>query len=465
MTYRLPALVVLIAATIWSAHSKPETKVWLIGGGNTLENSQGQIEENVRWLQTGLKRQGIPTKTYFTHGNEHGHDVIYYAPSAERDNNLEVILRVIRKGLAYAQVKKKNTLESVDGSTEKKQLLRSLSRDFDEANPDDHIVLIYNGHGDIDSKDTRKNSLKLWQDTRLEISELDALLDKLPQQTNVSFVLTQCFSGSFAGLVYESPFDRTPANQSRCGFLAESDRREAEGCDLGINQEEFRDYTTYFFAALFGQDRLGNPIPLGMIDRDKSGKVSFYEAHLYTLENAQSSDLSRSSSEVLLEQEQSWYTRWDTWRQPPPNQYTDIAEKVSERESLPDHGFQLVKAVLKLHKKHDGLQRESRQLKLQIKELQTSIQRTHSIENLTMHELSIAEIDSLATKLKGHTEFQLLVEKQNQQEELNKLALEANRALVQAEKILRMNRLARLLHWNSSQETETVQECEKSRYL
>ncbi|MFC6755144.1 hypothetical protein, partial [Halorubrum tibetense] len=256
--------------------------------------------------------KGIENYTYYTNGDDSADDVVYFANPKERDPIHETLLRVFASGLDYAKKTKRNSIGKVDGSTEKATLVASLEAQFALVKPDDKVLIVYNGHGDIEPRDTRKNTLKLWGDTHLTVSELDQLLDKIHPQATVNFVLTQCFSGSFANLIYDNPYSDVRGEQQRCGFLAESDRREAEGCDLGTNEADFRDYTTYFFAALAGKTRLGETIPAAQIDLDRSGDVSLSEAHFYALASADSGDLSRSTSEFILEKEQPWYTRWDS---------------------------------------------------------------------------------------------------------------------------------------------------------
>ena len=88
----------------------------------------------------------------------------------------------------------------------------------------------------------------------------------------VRFVFTQCYAGAFARLA-------PGPDGNRCGFLAESEDREAEGCAAGVDAGDYRDYTTYFFAALSGRTRLGGLLPVNP-DLDGDGQVSLYEAHL-----------------------------------------------------------------------------------------------------------------------------------------------------------------------------------------
>lgn len=73
---------------------------------------------------------------------------------------------------------------------------------------------------------------------------------------------------------------RTLAAYNRCGFAAESADRLSEGCSASIEVGDYRDYTTYFFAALSGRHRSYQPLERSP-DRDRDGYVTLHEAHVH----------------------------------------------------------------------------------------------------------------------------------------------------------------------------------------
>ena len=156
-------------------------------------------------------------------------------------------------------------------------------------------------------------------------------LDELPPDRTTRFVMTQCFSGVFQGLICDDPKRSAGFQGSRCGFMSESALREAEGCDLGVDEEEFRDYSTYFFAALAGKTRLGAPLDLEKIDRDNDGVVNYREAHFSALVAAHSTDLSRSTSEEYLERWTPRYLHWDGLGRNTGSVYWTLANEVARR--------------------------------------------------------------------------------------------------------------------------------------
>lgn len=430
-----------------------QTKAWLIGGGNTLDNSQDQIEANVGWLQQSFNTMNIDVSTYFTNGHGTGHDVIFMTPADSRDRDWETIQRVYGKGLDYTKSTRRNTLGNIKGSTDAGGLPHQLSADFSTLTPADSLLFVYNGHGDMDPSDTRLNSLKLWNDTRLPISQLNELFSHAPKTTPVRFVFTQCFSGSFNQLIYSDPFSNELNEQSRCGFMSESDTREAEGCELGLSKEEYRDYSTFFFAALQGVTRLGEKIPATQLDLDQSGSISYFEAHLYSLGEAYSSDLSRSTSESFLESWVPWFLRWDSFSlRNTKNQYNKIATHVAETNNLPAAGPLLVWNKHKLHLNEQDLTNSDEYMKKEIKALQQAIRTRHPLDENTIKRIGTldsrlftdTEKNNLAKTLSTDIDYAKLASLQDKSLNEAGALLEAKRKTTQAEKALRLRKLARL---------------------
>lgn len=461
---------------LWATATTADTKVWLIGGGYTAGNSQGQIEENVRWVQEILKARGIPFRTYFTSGTRPVTDVIYFTAPLERDQQLDRILRVFGDESDYATRMRRNTLQSIDGSTEKSLLVNGLSRDFANVRAPESVLIIYNGHGDADFDDTSRNALKLWGDGRMSVNEFGKVLDRIDRQATVRFVMTQCFSGAFARVAIEPPGGINVGGQNRCGFFSQSDTREAEGCDLGINRAEFRDYTTYFFAALTGVTRTGEPIPASLIDTDGSGYVSFDEAHYYTLKHGQSMDLPRATSEVYLEESEPWYLRWNSFaRGDAGNKYRAAAQHIAKRERVPGGGPALVKEVLQ---RDQVLSEGGRSvdfasgevIRMQGKLRPQVVARFPAAAAdrfwLTMNSRDVAAISAFIAGLAGYDELRAA---QDRLAVAQERLMAAQRAEGQAERVLWLNRIARLARYVSWLPEATrarlrlLQECEHGR--
>jgi hypothetical protein len=72
----------------------------------------------------------------------------------------------------------------------------------------------------------------------------------------------------------------------------------ASGCTPAVDERDYKDFSTYFFAALTGKDRVGRPV-LGA-DANGDGKVGMDEAFCHTLVNNATVDIPVCTSDVFL---------------------------------------------------------------------------------------------------------------------------------------------------------------------
>lgn len=86
--------------------------------------------------------------------------------------------------------------------------------------------------------------------------------------------------------------------QKRIGFFATVHDRQAAGCTPEVDESSYAEYSTYFWAAVSGIDRLGEPIERP--DYDGDGSVSMEEAHAYTVIASDTIDLPIKSSGEFL---------------------------------------------------------------------------------------------------------------------------------------------------------------------
>lgn len=329
-------------------------KAIVIGGGPRLGESQGQIEQNVLWLQELLPRLGYEVDMYFGIGNQPGDDVVYLDPIAPEDGPLTALSEIFEDPGSSRLRYKRHAVKDVLGSTREEELTPALEKTLAGLAPGSQLLLVFNGHGGEGDNVYADNTLDLWGPSAITVEELDRVLDKAPDETTIRYVLPQCFSGGFSSLMYRPPGNRRLSTQNRCGFMSQEAKRGAEGCQLDIENVEYRDYTTYFFAALAGRSRQGGPLASDP-DLDRDGRVSLREAHWYTLRTAVSYDLSRSTSEVFLE---DWEPRALRDVQVPDNTssvYWRIAADVAAR-----HGWSL--KADELAAKREELRRQEKAL-------------------------------------------------------------------------------------------------------
>ena len=429
----------------------------LIGGGHSVHRSEAQIELNALWIREVLERAGIATTVYYTDGDDPGADVQRLAGPDEPTGPLEPLARAFGELRAERTRWRGHELGEVDGPTVREALEPALARDLAEADAaGEPVMLVYNGHGTqsptASPADVR---LELWDGTGMRAAELHALLDD--HRSPVRWVFTQCYSGGFHRLAHADPHAGTAlAEPVRCGFTAESAYRLAEGCSASIDTDDYRDYSTFFFAALDGRDRDGEVL-FEDPDADEDGRVSPREAHLYTLSRAWSSDLSRSTSEDFLDAWQPWWLRWlPAPARVPENEYAALYRELGSRVGIPlDEGVAAIRANVAalegeldaLATRRDALREEEQRLgELVAGRVADRWPALYGPYTSAYAELvASGRIEDVVRTIEAMPEYPELVAAQDADAALDTELVEAERALVQHAKLLRFRRLATLV--------------------
>lgn len=439
---------------IYSINGMASTQnVWLIGGGNTLNNSQEQIERNIIWLKNIFEsnKDNNDYKIYFGVGNNQGEDVVFWPGLKSSTDRGIPLQRVFNKNARINLAYRRHNINDLSGTTKKSDLIKSLINDFSKIPDSKNILLVYNGHGGQVYNNEKENYLKLWGDSKLTVSELSKLLDRTPKSSTVRFVLTQCYSGAFYDLIFDSSSHEKLSPQIRCGFMAESEIREAEGCTLETNPDEFRDYTTYFFAALSKKSRNGGEL-LSNPDLNNNGTISFREAHLYTLRHAKSKDLSRSTSEIFLEKWAPWYLKWQTYGQSSKNIYWELAQNVAKSNNLTTNSNELTLSRKPLINSLKTNYNNIKSLAVSIMASQSIIKNelfkkwpdlpsNYEAIKQKLDKLKIIEIDFFVNK---STEYKKLALLSQQYQNALRRQLDLERNITQIDKVFRLKKLARL---------------------
>lgn len=142
-------------------------------------------------------------------------------------------------------------------------------------------------------------SIKLWSRQTIDVHGLQENLKKLPKDVTVILVMAQCYSGGFAHAIFnDTESDSGNFEQPVCGFFATVSSREAAGCTPDINEEAYDEFSSHFWAAMRGEDRLGNSIENA--DYDGNGVVSFDEAYAYTALVSRNIDIPMKTSGAFL---------------------------------------------------------------------------------------------------------------------------------------------------------------------
>lgn len=268
--------------------SRPEPAFLVFGGGGSAEINEISLEKNLLYFQRTLKLLGYnPAQTlfYFANGTD-GNATVRYLDSQGRE-----------------QFKPPEIPHLQGGST--RSNLTSALQQLGQRAPN-QAFLYFTGHGNRTSN-LNNNTFNLWPSDDITVQEFTQLLDQLPSQTAVTVVMAQCYSGSFANIIYPGgqPGD-TLAPQPRCGFFATVKEKPSVGCTPAVDEADYEDYSSSFFAGLSGQNRVGKPV--ASADYNQDGRVSYAEAHAFVKIDAQTTDLPVSTSEVWL---QEWVKqRW-----------------------------------------------------------------------------------------------------------------------------------------------------------
>jgi len=96
--------------------------------------------------------------------------------------------------------------------------------------PGDTLLLYVTDHGTRNKEDLSNNQIVLWgKDENIGVEELRILINKLHPSVKVVTLMSQCFSGSFANLMYGQAGNEPP-RRNFGGFFSSTADRPAYGC-------------------------------------------------------------------------------------------------------------------------------------------------------------------------------------------------------------------------------------------
>jgi hypothetical protein len=288
------------------AASRPQLRALLVGGGPDRESNQVGIESNVRYVARVLP-SGAKRTILFADGNPREATVQFdpqgletsragYAAGEEAYSLIFAVQEETGEGaLAYRAPK----LPSLDGPAQKPTIARAfdaLGRDL--AASRQPVLLYFTGHGSQGDDDSVH--FDLWgNSTPLSVRDLAADLARIPAQVPVALVMVQCFSGGFANLLFEggNP-EGALVDRDLAGYFAATAERMSSGCTPSLDEADYQDFTSYFFAALSGRDRVGRKV--SGVDYNHDGRVGMDEAFAYVLVSDEDIDVPTCTSDGFL---------------------------------------------------------------------------------------------------------------------------------------------------------------------
>ncbi|MGB1927625.1 MAG: hypothetical protein ACPHL6_13885, partial [Rubripirellula sp.] len=302
---RWTSLLVGICLLLPASTSQAKNYFLTIGGGYLPSGNQASLERNVLYFQRTLKQQfdlEVPHDIYFADGNDSSADLqVMDRQRVPEPNQLMAEFFGTRRylGVGYRD----HDIPGVLESTKPENLKKWFEEKGSKLEPGDRLFIYVTSHGNgsSDKKQPHNTTIATWGRTSLSVKEMAKSLDLLNEQVNVVVVMVQCHAGGFARLVYkDADPEQGVSPQRRIGFFATVHDRPAAGCTPDINEANYAEYSSYFFAALTGIDRLGQTIEKPDFDQD--GTISFEEAHAYVILTANTIDFPLKTSDIFLDQ-------------------------------------------------------------------------------------------------------------------------------------------------------------------
>ena len=274
-----------------------------IGGGYSPSGNQVSLEKNIQYLQrvmAGLGRKNAPHTIYFADGNAKGRDLQFYDEKFEIPKiNLYLAEFVGSTRGLWNQYRNHDI--PVNGPSKSAEIRKWFDAKGKKLSGEkDRLMIYFTGHGGRGDKKTPHNTIMyLWQDTNFRVNQFVTELDKLPKELPVTMVMVQCYSGGFSNIIFkEGDPKKGLSDHNRAGFYATVQTRVAAGCTPDINEANYREYSTYFWEALYGQTRMGKK--LEKPDYNDDGQTSYSEAHAYTILNSRTIDIPVKTSDAFL---------------------------------------------------------------------------------------------------------------------------------------------------------------------
>ena len=316
------ALLGFAAFCSLSAFSQSSTRTplqaILVGGGPDTDNNQAAIEGNIRYLNRLLPPQ-TPRTTLFADGNSKSETVLFDVESdaSDRANRLWKMLFEGKRPDpdSWVATRAPRLNSRLDGASNEKNIARAFAKVRSSA----PLLAYFTGHGGENERDSNNNNYNLWGQEELSVRELARDIARLPQKTPVTLVMVQCYSGAFGNVLFQDGDPKKPLiERDIAGFFASTNDRMAAGCTSEVDEAEYHDFTSYFFAAATGRDRVGRAVT--GVDFNRDGRVGGDEAFAYALARDRSIDVPTNTSDVFLRRfakvsdAQRSSTRWSQLR-------------------------------------------------------------------------------------------------------------------------------------------------------
>jgi thiol-disulfide isomerase/thioredoxin len=278
-------LIALVAASSLPTRADPprsSVHALLVNGGGSPEDNFSSHLAHLRQMLALLGKAGVP-RQQITVLNADGPDpAADMAVRGAEPEGIELLAGTeLGERLAPALVLENSTLPGVHALPATRS---TIDRWFAEArtrlHPGDTLLLYVTDHGSQNARDPLDNKIVLWgRRDSLSVRQLRGLLDRLPTGVRVVALMSQCFSGGFAGIAH--PADGRAPRANVCGYFSSTADRPAYGC----------------YPEVAGRDRVGHSFEF-MEALTRNGR--FPLAHAEVLASDGTPDVPLRTSDVYL---------------------------------------------------------------------------------------------------------------------------------------------------------------------
>jgi hypothetical protein len=281
-----------------------------VSGGPTPDYNQYAIESNARYVEK-LTARTSSKRILFADGRKASRTIVAQSGGTKQEAEDVFAWLFDTDPLEAPTTYRASTLSRIDGPANRRAVLQNIGWLAGEAKEGQKSLLYFTGHGSPGQKrrmtflgprwseDVENTTYALWGGSNLSVHEVAGALKNWPKQTPLVLLMVQCHAGGFANLLFEGGDPTKPLlPRDFCGFFAATGDRQASGCTPEVDETDYQDFTTHFFAALSGISRSGKPVTGA--DYDRNGTVSMLEAMTWTNLNDASIDVPVCTSDAYL---------------------------------------------------------------------------------------------------------------------------------------------------------------------
>lgn len=304
MPRSLPIAAVAVSMGLFVCTARASDAFLTIGGGYSPTGNQVSLEKNVLLFQRLLAERysgGVSHDVFFSDGDDPQRDLQYEDPAVKLPRANLLVARVFRQTRHQTHQYRNHHIPGLKGPSTRARLGKWFDDVGRKLKKGDRLFVYVTAHGggSRDKKNRYNTGLYLWNTDRLAMTDFAGMLDRVSPDVPVCLVMVQCYTAGFANILFDKGDAAKGLSKcNRCGFFATVHTRPAAGCTPDINEDNYREYSTYFWEAVRGRKRDGAPV--SRPDYNGDGATTFDEAHAYALLTSSTIDISVKTSDRFL---------------------------------------------------------------------------------------------------------------------------------------------------------------------